>query len=72
MSQTGGMPRRSSLDDSPSFKGWVRPGPVPPGGVAPESGETLDGLSGHWRIFQLKKGNRFSTDDLVTARRPHC
>jgi tRNA1(Val) A37 N6-methylase TrmN6 len=32
-----------------------------------EPGETLDGLCGHWRIFQLKKGNRFSTDDLVTA-----
>jgi tRNA1(Val) A37 N6-methylase TrmN6 len=30
-------------------------------------GETLDGLCGHWRIFQLQKGNRFSTDDLVTA-----
>jgi tRNA1(Val) A37 N6-methylase TrmN6 len=35
--------------------------------VEPESGETLDGLCGHWRIFQLKQGNRFSTDDLVTA-----
>ena len=32
-----------------------------------EPGETLDGLCGHWRIFQLEKGNRFSTDDLVTA-----
>jgi tRNA1(Val) A37 N6-methylase TrmN6 len=32
-----------------------------------EPGETLDGLCGHWRIFQLQKGNRFSTDDLVTA-----
>jgi tRNA1(Val) A37 N6-methylase TrmN6 len=32
-----------------------------------EPGETLDGLSGHWRIFQLEKGNRFSVDDLVTA-----
>jgi len=61
------MPRPTAPDDGPSFKGWTRPGPVPPGGVEIEPGETLDGLCGHWRIFQLKKGNRFSTDDLVTA-----
>ncbi|HJV48821.1 MAG TPA: methyltransferase [Geothrix sp.] len=61
------MSRRSSPLDGPSFKGWTRPGPVPPGGVALEAGETLDGLCGHWRIFQLEKGNRFSVDDLVTA-----
>jgi tRNA1(Val) A37 N6-methylase TrmN6 len=61
------MPHRTAPADGSSFKGWVRPGPVPPGGVETEPGETLDGLCGHWRIFQLKKGNRFSTDDLVTA-----
>lgn len=61
------MPRRSTPDNASAYKGWTRPGPVPPGGVDPESGETLDGLCGHWRIFQLEKGNRFSTDDLVTA-----
>lgn len=61
------MPRRSPSYDAPSYKGWVRPGPVPPGGVDLEPGETLDGLCGHWRIFQLEKGNRFSVDDLVTA-----
>ncbi|MBK7293796.1 MAG: methyltransferase [Holophagaceae bacterium] len=61
------MTRRSAPADGPSFKGWTRPGPVPPGGVDLEPGETLDGLCGHWRIFQLEKGNRFSTDDLVTA-----
>ncbi|MCE1203104.1 MAG: methyltransferase [Holophagaceae bacterium] len=61
------MPRRRPPADGPSFKGWTRPGPVPPGGVDLEPGETLDGLCGHWRIFQLEKGNRFSTDDLVTA-----
>jgi tRNA1Val (adenine37-N6)-methyltransferase len=61
------MSRRATPDDGPSFKGWTRPGPMPPGGVEVGSGETLDGLCGHWRIFQLKKGNRFSTDDLVTA-----
>jgi tRNA1Val (adenine37-N6)-methyltransferase len=29
--------------------------------------ETLDALSGHFRIFQLRTGHRFSTDDLLTA-----
>jgi tRNA1Val (adenine37-N6)-methyltransferase len=61
------MPRRSAPDDGPSFKGWTRSGPLAPGGVELEPGETLDGLCGYWRIFQLKKGNRFSVDDLVTA-----
>jgi len=31
------------------------------------SDETLDAISGHFRIFQLRKGHRFSTDDLLTA-----
>lgn len=35
--------------------------------VAP--GETLDPLIGPWSIFQLARGHRFSTDDLVTAWR---
>ncbi|MBI3927079.1 MAG: methyltransferase [Armatimonadetes bacterium] len=30
-------------------------------------GETLDRLAGDWRIFQLRRGHRFSTDDLMTA-----
>lgn len=67
MSQTEGMPRRSAPHEGPSFKGWTRPGPIPPGGVDLEPGETLDGLCGRWRIFQLLKGHRFSVDDLVTA-----
>ncbi len=29
--------------------------------------ETLDRLAGGWRIYQLKHGHRFSTDDLMTA-----
>lgn len=52
------------------FKGWAKPGPVPPGTVsAPDvpPGETLDAISGHFRIFQLRDGHRFSTDDLLTA-----
>ena len=31
------------------------------------AGESLDAISGHYRIFQLRKGHRFSTDDLLTA-----
>ncbi len=32
-----------------------------------EEGETLDAISGHFRLFQLKNGHRFSTDDVLTA-----
>ena len=52
------------------FKGWAKPGPVPPGAFLPPvvpAGETLDAISGHYRIFQLGAGHRFSTDDLLTA-----
>ncbi|HYC54351.1 MAG TPA: methyltransferase [Candidatus Binatia bacterium] len=54
-----------------AFRGWTRPGPVPPGalgnGPQPAEGETLDAISGHFRIFQLSAGHRFSTDDVLTA-----
>jgi tRNA1Val (adenine37-N6)-methyltransferase len=74
------------------FKGWAKPGPIPPGlAGAPNSGsarsdfetrrtdqeigaplqvephETLDAISGHFRLFQLREGHRFSTDDILTA-----
>ena len=49
------------------YRGWRRPGPVPPGGVAVEEGETLDYLCGWFRIFQYEKGHRYSTDDVLTA-----
>lgn len=52
------------------FKGWRKPGPVPPGALAPPdvpATETLDAISGHFRIFQLRDGHRFSTDDVLTA-----
>lgn len=49
------------------YRGWRRPGPVPPGGVEPEEGETLDYLCGWYRIFQYAKGHRYSTDDVLTA-----
>ncbi|HYH09502.1 MAG TPA: methyltransferase [Thermoanaerobaculia bacterium] len=53
------------MDDS--YRGWRRPGPVPPGGVEVEEGETLDYICGHFRIFQYAKGHRYSTDDVLTA-----
>ncbi len=53
------------------FKGWTKPGPIPPGaqgnGSEAEDGETLDAISGYFRLFQLKDGHRFSTDDVLTA-----
>ena len=55
----------------PVFKGYTKPGPVPPGalghGPEIEPGETLDAISGFFRLFQLKDGHRFSTDDVLTA-----
>src|ERR1700733_15160577 len=52
------------------FKGWAKPGIIPPGlaaGVSVEPHETLDAISGHFRLFQLRDGHRFSTDDILTA-----
>jgi len=52
------------------FKGWAKPGIIPPGlaaGVSAEPHETLDAISGHFRLFQLRAGHRFSTDDILTA-----
>lgn len=53
------------------FKGWAIPGPIPPGtlgqGPEPGPGETLDAISGRFRLFQLSAGHRFSTDDVLTA-----
>ena len=52
------------------FKGWAKPGIIPPGlasGVTVEPHETLDAISGHFRLFQLRDGHRFSTDDILTA-----
>jgi tRNA1Val (adenine37-N6)-methyltransferase len=54
-------------DDDLEYRGWRRPGPVPPRGVEPEAGETLDYLCGHYRIFQYERGHRYSTDDVLTA-----
>ena len=49
------------------YRGWRRPGPIPPGGVEVEDGETLDVICGWFRIFQYAKGHRYSTDDVLTA-----
>ena len=52
------------------FREWAKPGPVPPGAVDEpviDSAETLDAISGHFRLFQLRDGHRFSTDDILTA-----
>jgi tRNA1Val (adenine37-N6)-methyltransferase len=59
----------SDAFSEPSFKGWTKPGPKPPHVAVLEvgEGETLDAISGYFRIFQLKNGHRFSTDDVLTA-----
>ena len=53
------------------FKGWAKPGPLAPGAagnsIAIGPDETLDAISGDFRLFQLAKGHRFSTDDVLTA-----
>jgi tRNA1(Val) A37 N6-methylase TrmN6 len=57
--------------NDPFFKGWAKPGPLAPGaltgGAQIGEGETLDAISGHFRLFQLRDGHRFSTDDVLTA-----
>ena len=65
------MSKTGNQDSKRFFKGWAKPGPLAPASVAEslqtEPGETLDAISGDLRIFQLKKGHRFSTDDVLTA-----
>jgi len=51
---------------------WQAPGPAPAGDGceprwAPAPDETCDALSGRWRIYQLRKGHRYSLDDQLTA-----
>ena len=58
------------MNEESHFKGWAKPGIIPPGlaaGVSIEPHETLDAVNGHFRIFQLRDGHRFSTDDILTA-----
>jgi tRNA1(Val) A37 N6-methylase TrmN6 len=42
-------------------------GTVPGVPLEVEPHETLDAISGHFRLFQLRAGHRFSTDDILTA-----
>ena len=64
------MAERTMNLRSTHFRGWAKPGPIPPGAesipdVPPH--ETLDAISGYFRLFQLRDGHRFSTDDVLTA-----
>ncbi len=52
------------------FKGYAKPGHLPDADreIPPvEPGESLDAISGFYRLYQLKQGHRFSTDDVLTA-----
>lgn len=64
------MTSHSGTEAQSHFKGWAKPGPVPPGAREPQdvpADQSLDAISGHFRIFQLRQGHRFSTDDVLTA-----
>lgn len=52
--------------------GWQAPGPLPAGDLGqadlrPGDEETLSYLCGEWRLFQRRRGHRWSLDDLLTA-----
>ena len=64
--------RKKDISPKSHFRGYANSGPMVPGNEDdPElqigEGETLDVLCGHFRIFQLRKGHRYSTDDILTA-----
>jgi len=61
------MKDASDRFDSAVFKGWSKPGPIIPQNITAPPDQTLDAISGSYRLFQLKKGHRFSTDDLLVA-----
>ncbi len=50
-------------------KGWVPPGPpsLADARICASTDEDLSYLTGDWRIFQKKRGHRWSLDDLATA-----
>ncbi len=53
-------------------RGWVPAGPPPRGAqgradLAPRPDEVLSFLSGDWRIFQQRRGHKWSLDDFMTA-----
>lgn len=60
----------STAEPNRFFKSCAKPGPLLPlNREVPtvEGGETLDALCGDLRLYQLKNGHRFSTDDVLTA-----
>lgn len=76
------QPDSTSAKTTDRDKGTSEPPPLTPAGegapralrapamdLQPSNDESFDPLIGGWRIFQLKRGHRFSTDDLVTAWR---
>ncbi len=59
-----------SAEPNRFFKGCAKPGLLlPPDRELPPvaEGESLDALCGDLRLYQLKSGHRFSTDDILTA-----
>lgn len=66
------LDERQRLRQARARAGWEPPGPLPLGDrgepdLLPLPDETLDAFAGHWRIFQLRHGHRYSTDDLLAA-----
>ncbi len=64
--------RAKDISPKSHFRGYANPGPTVPGASGDPSlvigeGESLDVLCGHFRIFQLRGGHRYSTDDVLTA-----
>ena len=64
--------RKKDISPKTHFRGYAIPGDPVPGNpddpsLALDEGETLDVLCGHFRIFQLAAGHRYSTDDILTA-----
>lgn len=64
--------KQKDISPKTHFRGYAIPGDPVPGsqetpGLEVGEGETLDVLCGHLRIFQLKNGHRYSTDDILTA-----
>jgi tRNA1Val (adenine37-N6)-methyltransferase len=64
------MTGHTDTDTRSHFKGWAKPGPLRPGGREADdvpADQSLDAISGDFRVFQLRDGHRFSTDDVLTA-----
>lgn len=64
--------RKKDISPKTHFRGYAIPGDPVPGrpedpDLFPGDDETIDVLCGHFRIFQLRNGHRYSTDDVLTA-----